>query len=175
MFLMALMAATVVKSEDGDLGLSRGIVFQDPIRSTSSSASCSRKRLFFSPDATDFCSKFFLTPDASLQLNVESKGKHIIQTLFSQKFKSLSMTAQWDLSFYDRMSYEPTRPEELEISCERQKSKANIEELRGSLMDKETELQCVLEENEVLNAKLASLRGIEVGDSYRNIVESKVA
>lgn len=37
------------------------------------------------------------------------------------------------------------------------KSTAEIEELKANLMDKETELQCVLEENDDLNTKLANL------------------
>ncbi|KAI3720970.1 hypothetical protein L2E82_31969 [Cichorium intybus] len=45
----------------------------------------------------------------------------------------------------------------LEINDELLKSKVDVEELRANLMDKETELQCVLEENENLNAKLANL------------------
>ncbi|KAL4592217.1 hypothetical protein LXL04_005204 [Taraxacum kok-saghyz] len=60
----------------------------------------------------------------------------------------------------------------MEISGELDKSKADIEELRGNLMDKETELQCVLEENEVLNAKLANLRGTEVGNSSKHDFDS---
>nr|XP_043635401.1 interactor of constitutive active ROPs 3-like isoform X2 [Erigeron canadensis] len=44
-----------------------------------------------------------------------------------------------------------------DIMAELKKSKANIVELKANLMDKETELQCVLEENENLHAKLANM------------------
>ncbi|KAA8549498.1 hypothetical protein F0562_001182 [Nyssa sinensis] len=43
---------------------------------------------------------------------------------------------------------------EAELEAELNKTKADIEELKANLMDKETELQCILEENEGLNTKL---------------------
>ncbi|KAJ0714351.1 putative interactor of constitutively active ROPs [Helianthus annuus] len=45
----------------------------------------------------------------------------------------------------------------MELTAELKKSKEDIEELKANLMDKETELQCVVEENEDLNAKLGNL------------------
>lgn len=45
----------------------------------------------------------------------------------------------------------------LEITAELKKSKLDIEELKANLMDKETELQCIREENEDLRTKLANL------------------
>ncbi|XP_076915152.1 interactor of constitutive active ROPs 3-like [Bidens hawaiensis] len=45
----------------------------------------------------------------------------------------------------------------LELTAELNKSKEEIEELKANLMDKETELQCVVEENEDLSTKLANL------------------
>ncbi|XP_058762474.1 interactor of constitutive active ROPs 3-like isoform X1 [Vicia villosa] len=41
-----------------------------------------------------------------------------------------------------------------ELEAELQRKKADIEELKANLMDKETELQCIMEENENLNLKL---------------------
>lgn len=41
-----------------------------------------------------------------------------------------------------------------ELEAELKKTKAEIEELKAHLMDKETELQCISEENEGLNSKL---------------------
>ncbi|PON96383.1 Interactor of constitutive active ROPs [Trema orientale] len=43
---------------------------------------------------------------------------------------------------------------EAEFHAELKKTKAEIEELKANLMDKETELQCIIEENEGLNLKL---------------------
>ncbi|MED6180083.1 hypothetical protein PIB30_006895 [Stylosanthes scabra] len=43
---------------------------------------------------------------------------------------------------------------ESQLEGELRRKKAEIEDLKGNLMDKETELQCILEENEKLNAKL---------------------
>ncbi|KAI3522784.1 hypothetical protein L1887_00834 [Cichorium endivia] len=60
----------------------------------------------------------------------------------------------------------------LEINDELLKSKADVEELRANLMDKETELQCVLEENENLNAKLANLRENEAENALKHDFES---
>lgn len=40
-----------------------------------------------------------------------------------------------------------------ELEAELQRKKADIEELKANLMDKETELQCIMEENENLNLK----------------------
>ncbi|KAI3687778.1 hypothetical protein L1987_81481 [Smallanthus sonchifolius] len=45
----------------------------------------------------------------------------------------------------------------MELTAELKKSKEDIEELKANLMDKETELQCVVEENEDLSTKLADL------------------
>ncbi|KVH90313.1 hypothetical protein Ccrd_007690 [Cynara cardunculus var. scolymus] len=45
----------------------------------------------------------------------------------------------------------------LDITAELKRSKADIQELKANLMDKETELQCILEENEDLKVKLADL------------------
>ncbi|CAI9264290.1 unnamed protein product [Lactuca saligna] len=59
-----------------------------------------------------------------------------------------------------------------EISGELRKSKEDVDELRASLMDKETELQCILEENENLNAKLKNLRENEVGNESKQEFES---
>ncbi|OIW05789.1 hypothetical protein TanjilG_23575 [Lupinus angustifolius] len=43
---------------------------------------------------------------------------------------------------------------ECELEDELNRKKADIEELKANLMDKETELQCIVEENESLNLKL---------------------
>lgn len=43
---------------------------------------------------------------------------------------------------------------EAELEAEIKKVKASIKELNAKLMDKETELQNILEENEVLNSKI---------------------
>ncbi|CAL0334053.1 unnamed protein product [Lupinus luteus] len=43
---------------------------------------------------------------------------------------------------------------ECELEDELSRKKADIEELKANLMDKETELQCIVEENESLNLKL---------------------
>ncbi|KAI3706763.1 hypothetical protein L6452_24716 [Arctium lappa] len=45
----------------------------------------------------------------------------------------------------------------LDIIAELKRSKADIDDLKANLMDKETELQCILEENEDLKAKMANL------------------
>ncbi|KAK9079425.1 hypothetical protein SSX86_001096 [Deinandra increscens subsp. villosa] len=58
----------------------------------------------------------------------------------------------------------------VELTAELKKSKEDIEELKANLMDKETELQCVVEENDDLNAKLASLIvGIHENESEQEI------
>ncbi|KAK1429530.1 hypothetical protein QVD17_11741 [Tagetes erecta] len=45
----------------------------------------------------------------------------------------------------------------MELVAELKKSKDEIEELKANMMDKETELQCVVDENDDLNMKLARL------------------
>ncbi|KAI7749552.1 hypothetical protein M8C21_021919 [Ambrosia artemisiifolia] len=57
----------------------------------------------------------------------------------------------------DRRLHAEQCSQTMELTAELKKSKEDIEELKANLMDKETELQCVVEENEDLNAKLANL------------------
>ncbi|KAJ0476793.1 putative interactor of constitutively active ROPs [Helianthus annuus] len=58
----------------------------------------------------------------------------------------------------------------MELTAELKKSKEDIEELKANLMDKETELQCVVEENEDLNAKLGNLiAGVQENESKQEV------
>lgn len=64
----------------------------------------------------------------------------------------LGMLKSAEIRFHEEQSRQT-----LDITAELKRSKADIEELKANLMDKETELQCILEENEDLKAKLADL------------------
>ncbi|MED6124595.1 hypothetical protein PIB30_060362 [Stylosanthes scabra] len=57
------------------------------------------------------------------------------------------------IELMEQMKLESSQRES-QLEGEVRRKKAEIEDLKANLMDKETELQCILEENEKLNAKL---------------------
>nr|GEW93984.1 hypothetical protein [Tanacetum cinerariifolium] len=97
--------------------------------------------------------------------DVETADKRLNE---EQSRKSLEITSAYQLveeiKFYSRVK-------ESELEEELKKSKEDIEDLKANLMDKETELQGICEENEDLNSKmrnsLSGMREIELEEEIK--------
>ncbi|KAI3723952.1 hypothetical protein L2E82_35715 [Cichorium intybus] len=95
--------------------------------------------------------------DRSKEQESENPHEEKIQDLKSEVGKLKSDETRFDEE-ESRNRMEITKVKLSELEDELKKSKVDIEELKANLMDKETELQGICEENEELNLKLKNTR-----------------
>ncbi|KAL8245136.1 hypothetical protein R6Q59_011394 [Mikania micrantha] len=95
----------------------------------------------------------------------QSRARVCLLEEIVERMKKTGQESEFDVGVHEDQASQT-----MDLTGELKKSKEDIEELKASLMDKETELQCVLEENEDLNAKLTNLiTGVEENELKQEV------
>ncbi|OVA18156.1 hypothetical protein BVC80_1835g573 [Macleaya cordata] len=99
----------------------------------------------------------------AMKLEVEQLGRVLEETEIKYKEEQLQFTVQIQDAYelVDRIKSDASL-REAELVAELEKSRAHIDELKATLMDKETELQSISEENEGLSMKIVKNQSSEI-------------